>query len=90
MHQVRASLFFALLVDETTDVAVINELIVYARYLGSDRKVYTSFLGLIEIPDGCAQTILSALRELCEKYELDLAGKLVAFGSNGAAVMICC
>ena len=90
LHQVRASPFFALLIDETTDVAVINELIIYARYLGSDRKVHTSFLGIIEIPDGCAQTILSAIRELCEKYELDLSGKLVAFGSDGAAVMIGC
>ena len=66
------------------------------RYLDIDRKTCSSFLGTIEIPDGCAQTRwmcsdhLSAIRELCEKYKLDLAVKLIAFGSDGAAVTIGC
>ena len=33
----RASPLFALMCDETTDVTVIKEIIIYARYLGSDR-----------------------------------------------------
>ena len=52
LHKVQASPFFALLFDEATDVVVINELIIYTRYLDSDRKVCTSFLGIIEIQDG--------------------------------------
>ena len=33
LYQVRASPFFALLIDETTDVAVINELIIMLNTL---------------------------------------------------------
>ena len=35
----RASPFFALICDKTTDVAIVKEVIIYARYLGRDRKV---------------------------------------------------
>lgn len=89
-NDLRASPFFALMCDETTDVAIRNEVIVYARYLGTgtDREVCTSFIGMVEVPDGCATTILAVLQELCEKEHLDIDHKLAAFGSDGAAVMI--
>ena len=74
--------------DETTDVAIKKELIMYARYLGPDKNICTSFIGMMEIKDGCAKTILSAIHELCEQKDLDIDRKLVAFGSDGAAVMI--
>ena len=84
----RSSPFFSLLCDETTDVAVKKELIVYARYLSSDRHIRTSFIGLLEVPDGTASTIFSALQKLCEEEGFDIDSKLVAFGSDGAAVTI--
>ena len=62
-------------------------MIIYARYLNADRKVCTSFVGMIAVTDGTAKSILNALREVCERERLDI-GKLVAFGSDGAAVMI--
>ena len=84
----RASPFFALMCDETTDVAVVKEVIIYARYLGSDRKVCTSFISMMEVVDGTAKTILAALQLLCDREYLDVRNKLVPFGSDGAAVMI--
>lgn len=86
-EDLRSSPFFSILCDETTDVAVKKELIVYARYLDKDRKVRTSFTGMLEVPDGCATTILAAIQQLCEQEGLDLDNKLAAFGSDGAAVM---
>ena len=83
----RASPFFALMCDETTDVAVVKEVIIYARFLGSDRMC-TSFIGTMEVADGTAKTILAALQLLCDREHLDVRNKLVAFGSDGAAVMI--
>ena len=74
--------------DETTDVAVVKEVIIYARYLNSNRGVCTAFIGLMEVSDGTAKTILAALQNLCEQQHLDIENKLVAFGSDGAAVMI--
>ena len=86
--KVRSSPFFALMCDETTDIAILKEVIIYARYLNADRKVCTSFVGMIAVTDGTAKSILNALREVCEQERLDIGNKLVAFGSDGAAVMI--
>ena len=74
--------------DETTDVAVIKDVIFYARFLDKQRKVRTAFIGMVEVADGCAATIMGVLTKLCEDNELDLEHKLVAFGSDGASVMI--
>ena len=43
---------------------------------------------MIEVADGTARTILVALQLLCDREHLDIQNKLVAFGSDGAAVMI--
>ena len=87
-NELRASPYFSLMCDETTDVAVVKEVIIYARYIGTDRKVCTAFIGMMEVSDGTAKTILAALQKLCEKENLDIENKLVAFGSDGAAIMI--
>lgn len=49
--------FFSTLVDETTDVAVHKDLIVYAKFLNEQHEVHTSFLGLIQLSDGRADTL---------------------------------
>ena len=74
--------------DKTTDVAVIKEVIVYARFLSKQRKIKTAFIGMIGIPDGCAATIIGVLTKICDDNNLDLKHKMVAFGSDGASVMI--
>lgn len=74
--------------DETTDVTVVKEVIVYAHFLGKDRKVCTDFVGMMEVTDGTAKTIFTAIQQLCEREHLDIHCKLVAFGSDGAAVMV--
>ena len=87
-NEVRASQFFALMADETTDVAVIKEVIIYARFLSKQRKIKTAFIGMIRIPDSCAATIMGVLTKICDDNNLDLEHKMVAFGSDGASVMI--
>lgn len=42
----------------------------------------------MSILDGGAQNILRAIEQECHTHNLNIAGKLVAFGSGGAAVMI--
>ena len=46
------------------------------------------FVGMLEISDGTAKTILNALKRLCERENVDMPNKLAAFGSDRAAVMI--
>lgn len=54
---------FSLMIDETTDVAVLNEMVIYTRYLlpGSN-KVTTTFLKICELFNGTADTIETTLR----------------------------
>ena len=39
LEEVKRSPVYSLLVDETTDVAVLKQLIIYGRYLGDDKQV---------------------------------------------------
>ena len=72
--------------DYTIDVAIIKEMIVYARFLGKDRAIHT---GMVGIADSCAISIMSVLQKLREENEIDIKNKLVAFGSDGgASVMV--
>ena len=48
---------FSLCIDETTDVSVTKQLIVYARYLVSG-VVHSSFISMLELPDGTAPSIV--------------------------------
>ena len=48
--------YFSLLIDETTDIAVINEMVIYARYMYNG-SVATTFLKICELFDGTANTI---------------------------------
>ena len=68
--------FFLLCNETTMDVAIKKELIIYARYLSGDRLIHTSFIGLVEVPNGSANAILSALRKLCEEEDLYIDNKL--------------
>ena len=68
--EIRASPFFYLMADETTDVAVVKEVIVYARFLGHQNKVKTAFIGMIGVADGFAATIIGILMQLYERKNL--------------------
>ena len=78
---------FFLLIDETTDVSVVKQMIVYGRYLSAGEAT-TKFLGVVELFDGTATTIADALLQFCEKLELDTRRKLVGLGSDGKSVML--
>ena len=84
-EQLKAS-FFTLMVDETTNIAVVKEVIIYACYLDQKRKVQTSFIAI----RSCGWSYRhhkGGLRKLCSNHQLNM-DKLVAFGSDGAAVMM--
>ena len=59
-EEIQASPAFALLVDETTDVSILKQLIIYGRYL-VEGEVHSRFLGIVELPDGKAITITDAI-----------------------------
>lgn len=47
-EDMRSSPVFSLLIDETTDVSVLKQMIVYGRYL-CNGEATTRFLGVVEL-----------------------------------------
>lgn len=78
---------FSILIDETTDISVINEMVIYTRFITSDAQVCTVFLKIVELSNGSAETIEAALMTYLEEKSIPLS-RLVGFGSDGASVMI--
>ena len=60
------------MVVETTDIAVVKGVIIYARYLDQQRNVQTSFIAMKEVVNGHADTIMAVLRKLCSDHQLNM------------------
>lgn len=82
---VEASPFFSLLIDESTDVINHENLVVYVKLLNEFRPEL-HFLENINVRDGKAETITTAVNLLMERRNLH-KDKMTGFGNNGASVM---
>lgn len=78
---------FSLLIDESTDIAVINYLgtviIYFSHHLN---KIITTFLDLVPLINCDTDGIITAIKEALNKYHLDIQ-KLLRLGTDNAAVM---
>ena len=81
----KSSVLFSLMTDESTDIAVFKQLVLVGRYV-TDSGVKTSFLCIKDMPNGTADTIEGAILKYMNEKSLEVS-KLCAFGSDGAAVM---
>lgn len=86
VKDVRSSPFYSIMVDETTDVATTNQLIIYVRYLKMGKSC-TTFGGVVALQNGKADTIRQAILHFLDTNRLPLE-QMCAFGSDGAAVMV--
>ena len=77
----------SVLIDETMNIAVTSQLIIYFRYL-SEGKLVTSFAGIVDIQNGKADTIYKKSIEFFNEIGLKWKEKLRGFGSDGASAMI--
>lgn len=78
--------FFSVMVNVSTDVAILKELVIYCRYVASSGKVHTSFLSILQLFNGTAEAVEEALRACLEGKSMP-SSHLVGFSSDGAAVM---
>ena len=85
-NSVRKNPWFGLMVDESTNVSVTKNLILYATFV-ERRKAKTAYVGLLEAEDGNAYTITECILNLLRKWDLDIK-KMMGFGSDGAFVMV--
>ena len=86
LQEVKKSPWFSLMIDESTDVAVLNEMVVYIRYITPNAEVKTSFMKILELFNGTAQTIEEAVVNYLDNTNLPFS-KMVGFATDGARVM---
>ena len=85
MTKMRDSPTFSLMIDESTDVSVLKQLVVYGRAV-VDGKLESHFLGMRDLADGRAMTIERSLLEFWNDNGLEITN-MSSFGSDGANVM---
>ena len=87
LHDNHQSELYFILIDETSNVSIKKQLIMYCRFVKHDAALETRFIAMLPIPDGYAETITNAVRE--KTRELGLAPqKMIALGNDGASVML--
>ena len=80
-----SSTYFSLMIYETMDIAVPNEMVIYATYI-ENGKVATNFLKICKLFNGTTDTIETTLVTYVEDKGLSVS-KMVGLGTDGANVM---
>ena len=86
--RVQASRFYALQIDESTDIASLANLMAYVRYEYDGEVVHEDFLFCKPLPSqATAENIFDTLNEFMVSSEIDWA-KCVGLSTDGARVMV--
>ena len=83
--KMRGSDTVRLMIDESTDVSILKQLVVYGRGIVNG-ELECHFLGIRDLFNGTAETIESALCNFLVDVNIDL-NSVSSFGSDGASVM---
>jgi hypothetical protein len=83
----RTSQYVSIMCDETTDVSITKQLIVYVRYVVASR-VCTSFARVMPLSDDTAASIETALVQFCQEEQLSIKENVMGFGSDGCSTML--
>ncbi|XP_050236137.1 uncharacterized protein LOC126686146 isoform X2 [Mercurialis annua] len=78
--------FYALLVDESRDSSIQEQMIVVLRYVDKDGQVIERFIGIKHVSDTSAKSLKSAVDKLFSEHNLSIS-KLRGQGYDGAANM---
>ena len=85
LQGILSSNYFSLMIDDTINVAVLNEMVIYARYI-ENGKVSTNFLKICELFNGTDDTIETTLVAYMEDKGLSMS-KMVGLGTDGASAI---
>ena len=77
--------YFSLMIDESTDIATTQTLIIYIRLVNKG-EIITHFLELVQLPGGTADHILGTLLDVMRTRNLPME-KLFGMATDGASVM---
>ena len=86
-EDLKASPYFSLMADESTDISVTKNLILYVRYLKPDQRSVTRYFKLLSLAQSDAATIYSVISDFLTSKNIPKA-KLVGWASDGCEVML--
>ena len=76
---------YSILIDESTDITVTKLLGVVMRYFSKSlERIVSTHLGLVNVEDGCAQSIVNAIKQLLHSMKLN-TNKLLGIGVDNAS-----
>ncbi|KAI5078826.1 hypothetical protein GOP47_0006497 [Adiantum capillus-veneris] len=88
VQRLKASNFYSITIDESTDVSLDQHMIVYASFI-EDSEPVTVFLGLMEVEEGTAHHLYERASFFFAEMQLD-RDKMVCIGTDGASAMTGC
>ena len=86
-EDLKASPYSSLMADESTDISVTKNLILYIRYLKPDQRSVTRYFKLLSLAQSDAATIYSVISDFLTSKNIPKA-KLVGWASDGCEVML--
>ena len=86
LQELKSSPFFSLMADESTDISVSKNLLLYVRYLKQGKSL-TRYLKLASLTQGNAETIYSTISDFLSCNNIEKLN-LVGWASDGCEVML--
>ncbi|XP_045796147.1 zinc finger MYM-type protein 1-like [Trifolium pratense] len=77
---------FAIMIDESRDISVKEQMVVALRYVNKKGQVIERFLGMVHVSDTSASSLKLALESLLAKHKLSLS-RIRGQGYDGASNM---
>src|SRR5438552_1667436 len=85
-REIRNSPFWSIMIDETTSISDEKHLAIVSKHMSHNVPVLR-FIGLIELENCTANSILEQMLKFIQVNELNL-DNLIHFGSDGASTMV--
>ena len=70
--EIKSNIFFALIVDETTDISTNEQFTFCVRYVDENFKIFERFFGFWRLEKTDAQTILELVKNILKELGLDI------------------
>ena len=86
LKAVGCSMFYGLMIDESTNISVTKQLVLFGWYVCEMGEPCSAFLRIVDLVDGTAEHIEEDISAYVADKGLALS-RLMRFGSDGAAVM---
>mgnify|MGYP001208986456 FL=1 len=73
MDRIKNANWFSIMADETCDVANIEQLSFFVRYISKDLKTHESFIGMHEVENTKSEHLVNTIKKILEDCNFDFS-----------------